>query len=415
MRLRTKATNLRVFVFSWLHLIARATATLLLAQSTPGVISGPVGPSPYDVVRGWHKPFSEPGFAFGGNSGVFAESPNRIFVAQRGEFRLPDPVPPGFAGFAGSIGVNVLSATAGRVWQQLPLHARRATATSRSGGRSGTRCARDRPAPGRIGLRISPYDPEHRVWVVNETFNTIYVFSNDGSKLLKTLGEKNVPGSDGTHFGKPQDVAFLPDGRILIADGLDNHRVMILDSDMNYLAEFGGQGKGPGPVQRRARDRRRARGTHLRARSIGRPHQRVQDDGRSGEGRVRRGVPRLLAAARHHRQRRQPLGDRSQPAPVHQARLPRASISTPGWCRRICRTAISRCTRSRVDSNGNLYGGDNQYGRTQKFVPKAGADPALLIGRRGSRAEDHPPRGFASPRAFPPRKTSGIKESRKVR
>jgi len=33
-----------------------------------------------------------------------------------------------------------------------------------------------------------------------------------------------------------------------------------------------------------------------------------------------------------------------------------------------------------VDSNGNLYGGDNQYGRTQKFVPKSGADPALLIG-----------------------------------
>jgi hypothetical protein len=33
-----------------------------------------------------------------------------------------------------------------------------------------------------------------------------------------------------------------------------------------------------------------------------------------------------------------------------------------------------------VDSNGNLYGGDNQYGRTQKFVPKPGADAALLIG-----------------------------------
>jgi hypothetical protein len=32
-----------------------------------------------------------------------------------------------------------------------------------------------------------------------------------------------------------------------------------------------------------------------------------------------------------------------------------------------------------VDSDGNLYGGDNQYGRTQKFVPKRGADPALLI------------------------------------
>jgi hypothetical protein len=33
-----------------------------------------------------------------------------------------------------------------------------------------------------------------------------------------------------------------------------------------------------------------------------------------------------------------------------------------------------------VDSDGNLYGGDNQYGRTQKFVPKKGADPKLLIG-----------------------------------
>ena len=33
-----------------------------------------------------------------------------------------------------------------------------------------------------------------------------------------------------------------------------------------------------------------------------------------------------------------------------------------------------------VDSNGNLYGGDNQYGRTQKFVPKPGADRATLIG-----------------------------------
>jgi hypothetical protein len=32
-----------------------------------------------------------------------------------------------------------------------------------------------------------------------------------------------------------------------------------------------------------------------------------------------------------------------------------------------------------VDPAGNLYGGDNQYGRTQKFVPKPGADPELLI------------------------------------
>ena len=83
----------------------------LVAQSQPGVITGPVGPSPYDIVRGWHKPFAKPGFAFGGNSGVFAESPDRIFVAQRGEFKLPEPLPEGYPGFAGSIGINVLSVT----------------------------------------------------------------------------------------------------------------------------------------------------------------------------------------------------------------------------------------------------------------------------------------------------------------
>jgi hypothetical protein len=32
-----------------------------------------------------------------------------------------------------------------------------------------------------------------------------------------------------------------------------------------------------------------------------------------------------------------------------------------------------------VDSSLNLYGGDNQYGRTQKFVPKPDADKDLII------------------------------------
>ena len=52
----------------------------------------PVGVSPYDVVDGWLKPFASSGHSFGGTSAVFAESPDRIFIAQRGEHRLPDPV-----------------------------------------------------------------------------------------------------------------------------------------------------------------------------------------------------------------------------------------------------------------------------------------------------------------------------------
>src|SRR4029453_17380869 len=95
--------------------VALIVSSAMTAQTT--VDEGPIGPSPYTVVRAWHKPFAAPGFAFGGNSGVFAESPDRIFVAQRGEFRLPTPIPPEFAGFAGSIKFNVLNAVDRRVWQ----------------------------------------------------------------------------------------------------------------------------------------------------------------------------------------------------------------------------------------------------------------------------------------------------------
>ncbi len=285
---------------------AFVAAALLLWLSSPfiraqAVPEGPVGPSPYDVVRGWHKPFAEPGFAFGGNSGVFAESPDRIFVAQRGEFRLPDPIPPAFTGFAGSIGMNVLTLVDRRVWKNC-LYTLDRNGKVKERWTQWDHLCEGSSGPGPHRIRISPYDRDRRVWVINETFHQIYVFSNDGKRLLKTLGEKNVPGADATHFARPQDVAFLPDGRILIADGLDNHRVMIFDRDINYLGEFGGSGKGPGPVQRRARRGRGSRGPHLRARSIGRPHQRVQDHHRSEEDGVRRCLARLLAAARSHRQ-----------------------------------------------------------------------------------------------------------------
>ena len=98
-------------------MVAAAVALAAPMRAQNAVTEGPLGPSPYTVVRGWQKPFAGQGFAFGGNSGVFAESPDRIFIAQRGEFRLPEPIPPEFAGFAGSIKMNVLSAVDRRVWR----------------------------------------------------------------------------------------------------------------------------------------------------------------------------------------------------------------------------------------------------------------------------------------------------------
>ena len=155
--------------------------------------AGPTGPSPYNVVEGWHKPFAKQGFAFGGTSGVFAESPDRIFIAQRGETRLPIPIPSEFSGFAGSLGINTLRATDLRTWQNCLYTIDGDGNVIDVWDQWDYLCAgSEGPGPHRI--RISPYDPERRVWVVNETFHQIYVFSNDGTNLLMTLGEKEVPG-----------------------------------------------------------------------------------------------------------------------------------------------------------------------------------------------------------------------------
>ncbi|MFM1897409.1 MAG: hypothetical protein RLZZ385_2483 [Pseudomonadota bacterium] len=364
------------------HVVWGALAGLaLLAQAGSAlaaeVIRGPEGPSPYNIVPNWHKPFAAPGFAFGGNSGVWAESPDRILIAMRGETRLPQPVPPEFTYFAGSIGINVLTDTSGRTWQNCLYTLDGDGNLVDLWSQWDVLCAGSE-GPGPHRLRINPYDPDGKVWVINETFHTIYVFSNDGSELIMTLGEKNVPGTDEYHFGRPQDVAFLPDGRFLVADGLDNHRIIIYDSKGKYLGEFGGFGSGPGQFNA------------VHAVAVG-PGGRIFGLDRSG-GRIN--VFRTT----------------DDPAKVeHVATWPGFSLpldlivnDDALWLtdlnplrfikmnfegERLYEWVVPRDLPDgyievhtfSVDSELSLYGGDNQYGRTQKWVPKPDADPTLII------------------------------------
>jgi len=363
------------------RLPAGTVLTGLLAVLLSGPASsqdvGPTGPSPYDVVEAWHQPFAKQGFAFGGNSGVFAESPDRIFIAQRGETRLPIPIPAEFSGYAGSVGINTLRATDLRTWQNC-LYTIDGDGNVTDIWEQWDYLCAGSEGPGPHRLRISPYDPERRVWVINETFHQIYVFSNDGSELLMTLGEKDVPGDDETHFGNPQDVAFLPDGRILVADGLINHRVIILDKDANYLGEFGGRGEGPGQFN----------GVHAIAvgpdgmifaldRSGGRVNVfRTTDDPSEVEFVDAWGGFGLTLDII--------VNDDSiwitTLGPLRFVNIGFDGKRRYTWSvpRELPNGYLEVHTFT-VDSDGNLYGGDNQYGRTQKFVPKPGVDQALLI------------------------------------
>jgi hypothetical protein len=98
-------------------------------------------------------------------------------------------------------------------------------------------------------IRINPYDPEKHVWIIDRTSQQILEFTNDGKTLLRTLGERNVAGTDSKHFGRPTDIAWLPDGTFFISDGYDNSRVVKFDKNGKYLMEWGTKGTGPGQFQ----------------------------------------------------------------------------------------------------------------------------------------------------------------------
>jgi len=389
----TRHTPLSRAAVSSSALVLLAITSILLRGQTPSapapaatpsqnprvVISGPVGPSPYNVVSLWQQPFAEPGFAFGGNSGVFAESPDRILIAMRGEARLPSPLPATYRGFAGSIGINVLTKTDLRVWRNCLYSVDRNGKVKERWPQWDSLCDGS-SGPGPHRLRISPYDPERRLWLVQESFNQIFVLSNDGRTLLATYGEKNVAGADRTHFAKPQDVGFLPDGRVLIADGLDNHRVVILDKNGAYLGEFGGRGNGPGQFN----------GVHAVAAG---PGGRIFALDRSG-GRINvfktTADPAKVDFVEAWEGFALPLDIIVNDDAVWVADLSPLRFTKLDFAGKHLYTWMVPADMPdgqlevhafSVDADHNLFAGDNQYGRTQKFSPKRDADPALIIRR----------------------------------
>ena len=52
--------------------------------------------------------------------------------------------------------------------------------------------------------------------------------------------------SDDKHFGRPTDIAWLPDGTFFISDGYVNTRVVKFDKNGKFLMTWGTKGNGPG-------------------------------------------------------------------------------------------------------------------------------------------------------------------------
>ena len=190
---------------------------------------------PYEAVTSWPLPLHTDGWSWGSTAGVWADTPDRIFVFGRGELEPAKGVP-GADGQPKRAPATSLKPR----WEHVLMIFNRNGNLIESWEQHNDKFVR----PHRV--TINPYDPEKNVWLVDDGAHQIFKFSADGKRLLMVLGEKGKPGNDAYHFNRPTDVAFLPNGDFYVSDGYVNTRVAKYDKDGKFLLQWGTPGKGPG-------------------------------------------------------------------------------------------------------------------------------------------------------------------------
>jgi hypothetical protein len=219
---------------------------------------------PYRVVENWPKPLpdtrhSHAGWTWGSFGGVYAESPDRIWIAMRGELPLPKDAKPWtpYAALTPSRGNTTgngdgISATcepeAKRGWERRWEHS--IFIVDRQGNLidewphlekmfSQQLCGR-----GPHQIKISPYDKQKHVWIIDDQLHMIYKFTYDG-KLVHSKGQVGVRGRGPNTFDRPTDIAWLPDGTYFITDGYGGTRVAKFGPDDKFIADWGQAPKDP--------------------------------------------------------------------------------------------------------------------------------------------------------------------------
>ncbi len=371
----------------------------------PGEIGGQDLFGGYDVVPDWPKPMSQlpdhEEWTWGSVEGVFAESPDRVFVTQRGELPLMDrpasrPVP-GF-GFgivfpvgAGGTFRNASGASPENLEYEgtLGVDARwehNLIVLDRGGNiveedvwtewDAMFRCAH--------AVHINPFDPEKHVWAVDEYGHTVYKFSNDGTTLVQTLGTYDEAGNDEAHFERPTFLAWLPDSTMFVADDA-NRRVVKFDADGNYLLAWGERTTDPDDMRPGYFGRVHGIATDPDTRRVfvnDRTNRRVQvfDEFGSFQHEWRYGqagtsdAQAIYMAGDGHLW----VSDRTSAKMVkydldgHFLYKWGAYGTFPGGFWGVHQVS--------VDQERNFYVAEVNTGRVQKYRPRLGADPAFLVG-----------------------------------
>jgi hypothetical protein len=368
----------------WMVSVAVATA------ATAGVSAQEKGGNfetgAYEVVPDWPRQMHED-YGWGRTAAVFAESPDRVFVFQSGELpRLSRPIGAGEIPIRPAALENngpdgcpcpVSKAETGLEgrWEHVLMIFNRDGELVDSWEQHNHRFVRPH------AVKISPYDRDRHVWIVEDGAHMIYKFTNDGERLVMSLGEFETPGDndDPDRFNRPTDIAFFPNGDFVVSDGYVNARVVKFNRDGEYLMHWGTPGRGPdaGPGEMNT-----VHGIAIDAQErvyvSDRGNQRIQVfDASGGHLDTWPGI-RFPLSMRMARDQNLWVNDGNIGRFLKFDLEGRLLFNWGTFGHRPGQMwgvhAFS------TDSEGNLYTAEVWGGRAQKFRPKAGADPTQLIG-----------------------------------
>jgi DNA-binding beta-propeller fold protein YncE len=254
----------------WVSAQQRPAASKFAA--VPGEKGGQDVWGAYEPVPNWPKDISKipgnEGWTFGAGQSVFAESPNRVFVLQRGVLpaiqrpkvqkigpsvvfpigRLPwrDATvasSPGNGG-AGGIAEQGVEAwlKAGNQWGVDSKWQHTVMIFNAGGDHVESWSQWDKMLQRPHFIAINPYDAQKHVWLIDDHKHAIFKMTNDGKQIVQTIGTYGVPGNDTTHFNRPTYLDWFPDGSFVVADGYNNARVVKFDKDGKYVTSWGERG-----------------------------------------------------------------------------------------------------------------------------------------------------------------------------
>jgi sugar lactone lactonase YvrE len=241
--------------------------TARAATGTPQEKGGQEEFGPYDVVANWPQPLPDgpdgvkhDGWTWGSVGAIYAETPDRIWIAQRGELPLPAGAKPWTPyGMLQPTRGNATGNTDGlsaecepvakRGWERRWHHS--VFIVDRDGKlvdewpHMEKMFSQDRCGRGPHKIKLNPYDPEKHVWIIDDQQHVIWKFTHDG-KVVLTLGTVGKRGREaGVLFDRPTDIDWLPDGTFFISDGYGGTRVAKFDKDGKFLMDWGTPPKDP--------------------------------------------------------------------------------------------------------------------------------------------------------------------------